>query len=79
MDSNHPKTAEPHWAKGIGENADMGWQLFIVEVNERTGRLVVRFANALHTEFAKSPKSIEPWFTPSPDRWARWTVVKKPK
>lgn len=58
------------WAKGVGDNADLGWQLFVVEAVVRTKRLVVRLAVALHTR--------HPWFTPSPLRWKNWTEARHP-
>lgn len=68
------------WAKGIGDNADLSWQLFAVDSIAGTAqlvarpldeKLVVRLSGALHTR--------HPWFEPSADRWTNWIYVEKPK
>lgn len=67
-----PNKPGPWFAKGIGPNRDLLWKLFIVDTNQNTGKLVVRLADALHTEGT-------PWFTPSPRRWTRWTFIHDPE
>jgi len=66
------------WAKGFTTGAPGGWQMFVVDVNQRDGKLVVRFADALHTEVAPSPDSILPWFRPSRQLWTDWKEAKHP-
>lgn len=70
-----PDAAGYWWAKST--DPERGWQMFVVDVNQKNKKLVVRLADALHTEFAKSPKSIEPWFYPNKN-WKDWTEVNEP-
>jgi len=66
----HPNKRGHWWSKGAGPNADLGWQMFVCDVDQTTRRLVVRLSGALHTR--------HPWFTPKPDRWKQWTLVPEP-
>lgn len=65
-----PNSAGAWWAKGVGVNSDLGWQMFFADTVVGTARFVVRMVGALHTR--------HPWFTPSPKRWTRWTKANPP-
>lgn len=68
---NRPNRTGDWWARGIGDNADLGYVMFVAEFVAGTRKIVVRISHALHTR--------HPWFTPSPKRWTQWTVAEKPK
>lgn len=67
----YPNKPGPWFAKGAGPNRDLRWQLFLVDEDVSTGKLVVRLAEPLHTEGS-------PWFTPSPKRWTEWVYIPNP-